>query len=276
LAHLAFAQDRFDQAATLFSQVLRQAELADDAMAISDAGYNLSVVELRRGDALAARQQAALTREMLERRGAPVAADLLLVEAVASYRLGDAAAALALADEAATAGADQPSVTARAAFVRGLVAADRGDTASAEAALARMAARSGHAAHDADQEELAGRLALLRGETAAARTAFVAAADRRRELRDYRGMARALALAGSAAASAGDQAAAGDLWLRAGRSAALQGDVAAARGWLELAAGHAAMANPGLAAQARALLRSLPLSAPLAPATTSDQRAFPE
>ena len=58
----------------------------------------------------------------------------------------------------------------------------------------------------------------------------------RQKTLDYRGMARALAVAGEAAGDAGDAKTASDLYLRAGRSAAAQGDVDLARKWLEEAA----------------------------------------
>src|SRR2546429_311834 len=69
----------------------------------------------------------------------------------------------------------------------------------------------------ADQLELDGRQALLRGDASAAKAALLAAADLRRAALDYAGMARVLALAGAAAGSGPDAA---DLYLRAGRSAA--------------------------------------------------------
>jgi hypothetical protein len=55
------------------------------------------------------------------------------------------------------------------------------------------------------------------------------AADLRRDRLDYRGMARALALAAQFTPNAPEAA---DLYLRAGRSAAAQGDAADARTWL--------------------------------------------
>jgi hypothetical protein len=58
------------------------------------------------------------------------------------------------------------------------------------------------------------------------------AADLRRHELDYREMARSLALA---ARFTPDAAAAADLYLRAGRSAAAQGDTALARIWLSSA-----------------------------------------
>src|SRR5215472_18329749 len=58
------------------------------------------------------------------------------------------------------------------------------------------------------------------------------AAELRQTTLDYRGLARALALEGVAAERAGDKVAAADLFLRAGRSAVMQGDQSNARVWL--------------------------------------------
>ena len=61
------------------------------------------------------------------------------------------------------------------------------------------------------------------------------AASIRQEGLDYRGMARALAVAGRRRSRAGERELAADLYLRAGRSAAAQSDAATARPWLERA-----------------------------------------
>ena len=61
------------------------------------------------------------------------------------------------------------------------------------------------------------------------------AAGLRQATLDYRGLARALAIEGVAVEHAGDKIAAADLFLRAGRSAAAQGDKTSARDWLRRA-----------------------------------------
>lgn len=61
------------------------------------------------------------------------------------------------------------------------------------------------------------------------------AASLRQDGLDYRGMARALAVAALAAERTGDRELAADLYLRAGRSAAAQSDADTARPWLERA-----------------------------------------
>ena len=79
------------------------------------------------------------------------------------------------------------------------------------------------------------------------------AADLRRDGLDYRGMARALALA---ARFTSDAPVAADLYLRAGRSAAAQGDRAEARAWLGKARDLAT--DAGLRTEAVRALHDLP------------------
>jgi hypothetical protein len=231
LARLAYDQDRPDQAATLYRQALDRAWRRDDLQAIGDAGYNLAIVELRRGDPVSALDVARSTQAELLRRGAGVPADLQLVEAVALYRSGDGAASAELA--ATVVGRADASVetVARANFLTGLIADERGDTDTLAAVLAALA-EPADSATEADRDELAGRLALRQGNPAAARAAFERAADTRRNLLDDRGMARALSLAGTAAEAEGETAAAADFYLRAGRTAALSGDGTDANRWL--------------------------------------------
>ena len=85
----------------------------------------------------------------------------------------------------------------------------------------------------ADRSELQARLALRQSDFAGAHAAAMQAAGIRQEAFDYRGMARALAVAALAAERSGEREAAADLYLRAGRSAAAQSDADIARPWLE-------------------------------------------
>lgn len=96
------------------------------------------------------------------------------------------------------------------------------------------------------------------GDGAAAEAAFVRAADRRRQLLDDRGMARALALAAKACEAQGETATAADFYLRAGRSAALSADTGDAERWLERARQLALQsATPSVAGEAEARLATL-------------------
>jgi hypothetical protein len=241
---LAYELERDEEAVTQYRAALTRAQARDDIETIGDTGYNLTVAELRANEPDRALADARATRSALERRGARPFPALLLAEATALYRTG----AVAEADRAAQPiqRAADADAAARATFLRGLIAAERGDQAGlAAAADALNAAKTPPL--EADFAELAARLALRRGDPARALQQAARAAELRQATLDYRGLARALAVEGAAAERAGDEAAA-DLFLRAGRSAAAQGDKASARVWLRRATSLAAGQPVGRAA----------------------------
>jgi hypothetical protein len=84
----------------------------------------------------------------------------------------------------------------------------------------------------ADRLELDGRLAAIAGDTDEALLRLDRAALLRSLDGDYRGMVRALVVAGTVAERAGRAEPASDYWLRAGRSGARRGEPDARR-WLE-------------------------------------------
>jgi tetratricopeptide (TPR) repeat protein len=258
LARFAFEQGQYDQAAALYARVLERAYERDDLQAIGDIGYELAVVRLRQHDPRAAVEQALRTREELRRRGAVPFAELDLVEAVALYEAGDPDGAEVMADRAIKlAPAPSGPLVDRALFVRGRIAADRADAAGVSRALAQLG-NAQNAELRADRLELLGRLHLLEDRPESALRDFRESADLRREVEDYIGMARALALAGEAAKSMGRAAEAADLYFRAGRSAELEGDHSAARRWLDAAAGLAAkIGQPEILSQAEERLERL-------------------
>ena len=224
--------DRPEEAVVQFEAALKQAQARDDLQAIADLSFSLAVAQLRANrpqDALATTQ---LARAELVRRGSQPAPPLLLAEASALYRLGrqDDADSLATTIEAA----GDANAAAGASFLRGLIADQAGDEAGLRNALARLSGVSAPL-RMADRQELQARLALRQDDLAGARAAAKQAAGIRQEALDYRGMVRALAVAGQAAERAGDNEAAADLYLRAGRSAAAQSDSDTARPWLEKA-----------------------------------------
>jgi tetratricopeptide (TPR) repeat protein len=258
LARYAFEEQQYDQAAQLYARVLERAYARDDLGAIGDVGYELAVVRLRQLDPAAAAAQARQTRDELRRRGDEPFAELYLVEAAALYELGEEMDAGARADQAiALAGRPGGPAAMRAWFVKGRIAADHGDAAGIEDALAALA-RSPGPEIAADRLELSGRLDLLEGRPERALAAFRDSADRRRDAEDYLGMARVLALAGEAAEGAGLRADAADLYFRAGRSAEVEGDRAGARRWLGAAARLAATTGQAaILAEANDRLESL-------------------
>lgn len=220
---IAFNQEKPEQAAGQYRAALARARTRDDAAAIADAGFNLATAQLRAGQPQAALETARQLQAELARRGV---ADpgFELIAATALFRLNDLAAADATA--AGLTGSTDASLANAAWFLRGLIAdakADRPGLEKAAGALTRTA-------DAADVAELQARLAH---DPALA----LHAADLRRTALDYRGMARCLALA---ARFTPDAAAAADLYLRAGRSAAAQGETAEARIWLTEARDHAA------------------------------------
>jgi hypothetical protein len=229
---IAYGLDRPDEAVTQFQAALRQAQARDDLQAIGDLSFNLAVAQLRANrprDALATTQ---LARAELIRRGSQLSPSLLLAEATALYRLdkrGDADTLAAQIEEAGDADA-----AAGASFLRGLIADEAGKEDGLRSAIARLSGVSAPL-RLADRLELQARLALRQGDQAGAQAAALEAAGIRQKALDYRGMARALSVAGLSAERAGERELAADLYLRAGRSAAAQSDADTARPWLERA-----------------------------------------
>lgn len=229
---IAYDLDRPDEAVAQFEAALKQAQARDDLNAIAELSFNLAVAQLRANrvqDALATTERA---RAELIRRGGKPFPSLMLAEATAHYRLGHRAASDSLAAEIERSG--DADAAAGASFLRGLIADEAGNNAGLQAALTRLANASAPL-RVADRLELQARLALRQADFAGARGAALRAAGIRQESLDYRGMARALALAGAAAERAGEAEEAAGLYLRAGRSAAAQADADIARPWLQRA-----------------------------------------
>ena len=248
----AFALERPSEAAAQYERALARARARDDATAIGDSGYDLAVAQLAANEPKQAVDSARLTRTELQRRGAASFPALDLVEAAALYRMGAKRDADRLA--ARVEASSDPAAAARASFLRGLIADETDDVAGLDRALAHLPHPTS-AEQAADADELAARRDQRRGLLVPAIAAAERAADQRRSRMDYRGMARALSVAAAAAARAGDRQTAADLYMRAGQSAAAQGDVATARPWL-----HQALAlgsDPALRRAARQSLAAL-------------------
>ncbi len=229
---LALSLEHPDQAVDQFQAALSRAELRDDIAAIADYGYDLAVAELALNHPKVALVAARTVIAEVRRRGSNVSTSLILVEATALYRTGALSEADGLA--ASIEGSGDPHVNFQACFLRGLIADKRSDIGGLQAAR-RCMAKPTIVAERADAQELSALISLRRRESAPAEKEAESAADLRRQVRDYRGMARALALAGEAAQQAGSTATASSLYLEAGRSAAAQGDRQSARQWLHRA-----------------------------------------
>jgi tetratricopeptide (TPR) repeat protein len=223
----AMAMEMPDIAVKQYRQALARAYQRDDSGAIADGGFNLALAQLAAGDPRAALETVRSVESELDRRRAQIPAELSLVKAAASYRAGDPAVASTAARLALDQPARDPDTVPRAWFIRGLVAADQGDRASLAQAIAALKATKS-ADLEADRLELQGRAALIDGQPAQALAAFEQAAAQRQYALDYRGMARALSQAGEACLQLTRNADAAEYFLRAGRSALLQGDKSSA------------------------------------------------
>jgi tetratricopeptide (TPR) repeat protein len=114
-----------------YKVALARAYERDDAGAIADVAYNLALAQMKSGDSKAALATLRDARADLDRRHVPIPAELFLVEAAASYRIGDYVGASAAAQQALDRQAKDPDTVPRAWFIRGLVAGggrDRGRT----------------------------------------------------------------------------------------------------------------------------------------------------
>jgi hypothetical protein len=225
----ALSLDRPTEAIAQYERALERARAHDDATAIGDYGYDLAVAQLAANQPKQALASIRTTRAELLRRGSASFPALDLAEAMAEYRLGEKEQSDQLAARAES-GTDA-TAAARASFLRGLIADETGKAAELDAALARLA-QPATDDEKADAAELLARRELSQGEFAAATAQAEHAADLRRTVLDYRGIARALSVAAAAQARLGNSRAAAELYMRAGESAAAQGDAALARQWL--------------------------------------------
>jgi tetratricopeptide (TPR) repeat protein len=230
----ALAMNQTKEAIKQYRAALALAYERDDAAAIGDVGYNLAVAQLSAGATTDAARTVREVRAELERRKQAPPPELVLAQAAAAYRLGVRDEAMALTQEVLARTPLPPETATRAWYIRGAVSADRGDAQGLAQALAAIPP-STQPDQEADRHELAGRAALLSGDSGHAASEFEQAADQRRLALDYRGMTRALSFAGDAVLRQGRTQDAAILFLRAGRSALLQGDAATGRTLLDRA-----------------------------------------
>jgi tetratricopeptide (TPR) repeat protein len=231
-AGTAFGKGAFAQAADLYRRALERAYARDDRGAIVDTQCNLAMVLLRLGALEEARAVVDDAKAELSRAEQVVPAHLLLLEATVLYRTGQMAAAWDISEKLLAGAAEaEAGVMAKAQFLRGLLAAERGDEERLRASIAALA-QANDPALRADHAELRGHLAMAERHWEAAVQAFDATAELRRESLDYVSMIRALARAGDASERRGRQRAAAVYYLRAGRSAAQLGRQREAVDWL--------------------------------------------
>lgn len=207
-----------DQARAQFETAYSRALLRDDLNAIRDAGYNLAVADLAMGKAQSAMETVRRVHHDMALRGDTTSPALDLVAMAAYCRLGRFAEASDLGRHIVT---DNPALIERRAFFSGLAADGLGDTGGLAAALAAMPA-SLHPPmlEQTDRAELSSRLDFRQGRFNDAESQARTAVALRRDMLDYRGMARALDCAAVAAQGAGQMSRAEAYRTRAAQSRA--------------------------------------------------------
>ena len=222
-ARLAFDKGRLQQAVSFYRKALDRAYIRDDTAAILDAQYNLAfcLMNLQSYEEALGVVRNADTEMALAGRGHSV--DFLLLEATILHSSGNSAEAWKITDKILFIPAqDSAVIKSKTLFLRGLIASKQGDIDQLRAAIAALG-QPQHPLLRADRQELVGHLAMAEQNWGAAVEAFDGAAKLRREALDYRAMVKVLALAGKASEKAGRAKEASIRYLRAGRSAVLQG-----------------------------------------------------
>jgi hypothetical protein len=218
LARADFDRHRYDQAADGYGRALDLAWRLDDPDRLATIASERALALLRAGDAEAALAAARALRADLARRPATAPPLLGLVEAAAALRTGRLQAAEDALDRLRAEADPDPLVAGRIRYLRGRLAAARGDAAALRAVIAGWPPAAS-ASLAADRRELEARLDLLAGRYGAALDGLTALAAERRALDQLPEVGETLALAGEAAAGLGTPARAADLHLRAARNA---------------------------------------------------------
>ena len=234
-ARTAFDNGKFQQAVNLYNQALERAYVLDDLNAIVDSQYNLAVclTGLRSyGPALERVNQAKIE---LARSSRSIPADILLLEATIQHRLGNLDDAWQLTEKISQeSNLASAAVIGKTHFLRGLIANAKGDISQLRREIAFLDTPAVIGLRS-DREELAGLLSMAKGNWHEAAEAFDRTAELRREDFDYSGMVNALAQAAWSYEQAGKLSEASKRYLRAGRSAAQQGENRDALKWLNRA-----------------------------------------
>jgi tetratricopeptide (TPR) repeat protein len=257
-AQQAFDGGRLQQALSYYQKSLERAYIRDDYQAVLAAQYNMAICLINLQSYAEASEVIQQAKTEMAMAGQSFAADFLLLEATVLYLRDDSDAAWIITDQILAATPPASLIVQRKThFLRGLIASKQGNADKLREAIASMGEPNLPQLR-ADHYELSGHLAMLEQDWQKAIDAFETAAELRREALDYRGMAKALALAGKASEKAGNARAASVRYLRAGRSAALQGQFDHALNWLNRAEQIAESAGEAQIVQkARVYLRQL-------------------
>ena len=257
-ARLAFNKGRLQQAASFYRKALDRAYVRDDTAAILDAQYNLAFCLMNLQSYQEALGVVRNAHTEMALAGRDFSVDFLLLEATILHSSGNSAEAWKITDKILSIPTQDASViTSKTHFLRGLIASQQGDIDQLRAAIAALG-QPEHPLLRADRQELVGHLAMAEHNRDAAVAAFDGAAELRREALDYRAMVSVLALAGKASEKAGRPKEASIRYLRAGRSAVLQGLIDDALKWLNRAEQIASTAGEAqIAREARVYLQQI-------------------
>lgn len=257
-AQQAFDSGRLQQASAFYRKALDRAYIRDDFKAVLDAQYNLAICLINLQSYAEAFETIQQAETEIDMAGSSREADFFLLEATVLYFKQDLDAAWKITDQILAATPQASSIVqGKTHFLRGLIASKQGNTENLRKAIASMG-QPAQPLLRADHQELLGLLAMAELNWDVAINAFEAATDLRREAREYRGMVKSLALAGQASEKAGHPVEAAVRYLRAGRSAALQGQFDDALIWLNQAEGIGSNAGEEqIAQQARIYIQEL-------------------
>ena len=234
-ARMAFDTGKLQQAAGLYQQALERAYILDNSQAIVNTHYNLAVCLAGLQSYGKALERVRQAKSELADVDQSIPADILLLEATLLYHLDRQEEARRLTDQVLTeSNPISAAVQSKAHFLRGLMAARRGDTQQLRKEIVALG-KPATAGLRADREELVGRLAMAEGNWNEAVEAFDRTAEFRQDNFDYSEMVNALALAARACEQAGKLSEASKRYLRAGRSAARQERNRDALNWLNRA-----------------------------------------
>lgn len=234
-AQQAFDSGRLQQAAAFYRKALDRAYIRDDFRAALDAQYNMAICLINLQSYAQAFEVIQQAKTEMAMAGYSREADFLLLEATVLHFREDSDAAWKMTDQILSATPEASSIVqCKTHFLRGLIASKKGDTDKLREAIVSIGQPKLPLLR-ADRHELLGHLAMAEYNWGEAVNAFEAATDLRREAREYRGMVKSLALAGQASEKAGNPHEASVRYLRAGRSAALQGQFDDALNWLNQA-----------------------------------------
>jgi tetratricopeptide (TPR) repeat protein len=234
-AQQAFDSGRLQQAASFYRKALGRAYIRDDFRAVLDAQYNMAICLINLQSYAEAFEVILQAKTEMAMAGYSREPDFLLLEATVLHLREDSDGAWKITDQILVATPQASSIVqSKTHFLRGLIASKQGDTDKLREAIVSIG-QPNLPLLRADRHELLGHLAMAEQNWDEAVNAFEAATELRREARDYRGLAKSLALAGRASEKAGHADEASVRYLRAGRSAALQGQFDEALNWLNQA-----------------------------------------